>query len=440
MNKTNKGLTFRHQFSYALGDLGGCMTFAIMGSFLLPYYTDIAGLSIGSVATMFLLLKVWDAINDPLMGTLLDKLFAKCRFKGGKFRPWMIRSAPIMAITAIMMFNIPVGMGLSAKLVWAYVTYLLYEGSYTVFNVPYSSLISAMAVDDTERAKLSSARGLGSIVGNLLPTIAFPIIISSFTANPAMGYTVGVSVCAAIGFIACLLSGLWGEERIDPPAVDAKNVKATDVLQVLRTNRSFWGISIAAMCDVIAFTITNTLGVYLYRDVFGALPMMSLASMVMMGCNAISMLFIPKAVKKFGLEKTNQVSVLIGFVLYALLLLPSNVAVYMVLANLALTFTKVPIQLQWGMVGDVIDLNEKLTGKRSEGSTYGIFNLSRRFGQAIGSSAAAMIIGLVGYNATLATQTAQTLSNIRLAIISIPMLSAALIWVALRFIWNPVNK
>lgn len=437
MKTTSKSLTKRHQFAYALGDLGGCMTFGIMGSFLLPYYTDVAGLSAASVATMFLVLKIWDAINDPLMGTLLDKLFAKSKNKGGKFRPWMIRTAPIVAITAILMFNIPTGMGLGAKLVWAYVTYLLYEASYTMFNVPYCSLISAMAIDETERAKLSSARGLGSIVGNLLPTMTFPIIINSFSANPSLGYSLGIAVCATIGFVACLLSGLWGEERIDPPAVNAEDVSYTDVLQVLRTNRSFWGISITAMCDTIAFTVTNTLGVYLFRDVFGALPMMGLSSMVMMAFMAISMMFLPKFVNKFGLEKTTQTSMLIAIALYILLLiLPSNVYLYMVVVNVALMFVKVPINLQWGMVGDVIDLNEKLTGKRSEGATYGTFNLSRRFGQAIGASAAAMVIGLVGYNAELAVQTAQTLSNIRLAVIGIPMVGAILMWVALKFIWK----
>ncbi|MEG2405073.1 MAG: MFS transporter, partial [Oscillospiraceae bacterium] len=105
--KTKNGgnLTKKQIMGYAFGDLGGCMTFAIMGSFLLPYYTEVAGISSGTVAFMFFILKIWDAINDPMMGAIMDKMFAKTHNKHGKFRPWMMRATPLLLITAILMFT-----------------------------------------------------------------------------------------------------------------------------------------------------------------------------------------------------------------------------------------------------------------------------------------------------------------------------------------------
>ena len=202
--KTNDFLTKKNIIGYAMGDLGGCMTFAILGSFLLPYYTEVAGLSTGAVAVMFALIKVWDAINDPMMGAIMDKIFAKTHNKNGKFRPWMMRSTPLLLISAVLMFSIPRDMNAIAKLVWAYVTYLLYEASYTMFNIPYGSLLSAMASNEGERAQLSSARGFGAMIGNLVPMMIFPVIINATKDNPAFGYTFGISVCAVIGFIACM--------------------------------------------------------------------------------------------------------------------------------------------------------------------------------------------------------------------------------------------
>jgi len=96
--QSKKSVSFKNYLGYALGDLGGCMTFAILGSFLTPYYLEVAGMSPGDVALMFMLIKIWDAINDPLMGVILDKAFARSRNRHGKFRPWMMRAAPLLLV------------------------------------------------------------------------------------------------------------------------------------------------------------------------------------------------------------------------------------------------------------------------------------------------------------------------------------------------------
>lgn len=441
--KFQSKLTKKHLFGYAFGDLGGCMTFAILGSYLLPYYTDVAGISTTAIAAMFLIIKIWDAINDPMMGAIMDKAFIRTKHKMGKFRPWMLRATPLLFITAIMMYTVP-GVLPSGKLLAAYVTYLLYEASYTMFNIPYGSLLSAIAGSEGERAKLSSARGFGAMVGNLIPMMLFPIIITVSKNNPAIGYGVGVTVCAVVGLVFCLLSVYWTSELQTKQTAGAESkseisdIKFTDILVVFRKNRAFVALFIAGLLSCLAQYTASTLGVYMYRDVLGSLPMMSISMFLTMGFSVIVLSLAPKFVKKFGIIKVVSVSLVIGILAYVALYFASfaGVIAYMAGSAIAGCFVSVPVLMQWGMVGDAIDYNEMITGKRTEGSMYGTFNLSRRIGQAIGTSFAAFMLGVIGYTANAAAQSAATVSGIRLLIIGIPLVASVGSLIALRFIWN----
>lgn len=423
---------------YAMGDLGGCMTFAILGSFLTPYYTDVAGLSTATIAGMFLVLKIWDAVNDPMMGALMDKIFAKTHSAKGKFRPWMLRATPLLFITSILMYTAPTYTSGMAKAVAAFVTYLLYEASYTMFNIPYGSLLSAMANNDDERARCSSARGFGSMIGNLIPMLIFPIIISSFSKNLQLGYTLGVSVCAAIGLVACLLSCRWTCERnLAAVATDADDIKFSDILVVFKKNRAFVALCLQGLFTCISQYVASTLGIYMYRDVLGALPMMSLMTFAGMGLSFVFLAAVPAVVKKLGLEQTIRAGQLVSVALYVVLFfMPVNVVTYMVFAALAQGFGSITILMQWGMVGTAIDYNEMLTGKRTEGSIYGTFNLMRRVGQALGATAAVAMLGVIGYVPNAAQQAAGVQTGIRVLVILVPAAFMALCWVNLKFVWN----
>lgn len=437
-------LTGKQMVGYAMGDLGGCMTFAIMGSFLTPYYTDVAGLSTEAIAGMYLVLKIWDAINDPMMGTLMDRVFARTHSNKGKFRPWMIKAAPLLLITAILMVTAPTYVNGAAKVLCAFVTYLLYEASYTMFNIPYGSLLSAMANNDAERSKLSSARGFGSIIGNIIPLVLFPLVLEATKSNPQMGYTVGVTVCAVIGFAACMLSCVWTNEQkdaqIEQDIQDSSDIKFTDILVVIKKNRAFNALCLQGLFYCIQQYIVSTLGVYMYRDVLGAFTMMSLMSFINMGVSCIVLFVAPKLAERIGLETTVRGSQLVSIVLYAGMFLvmagSNNVYLYMALSALASGVSSLTVLMQWGMVGTAIDYNEYITGKRTEGSIYGFFNLMRRIGQGVGSSMAVALLGMVGYVANSPSQTAQAVLGIKAIIILLPAVFMALCWISLKFVWN----
>lgn len=437
----SKALSKKNLFGYAMGDLGGCMTFALMGSFLTPYYTEVAGLSTGAVAAIFLIIRIWDALNDPMMGTIMDKIFSKTHNRNGKFRPWMLRSTPLLLITSILMFTAPSLANGMAKAVVTFVVYLLYEASYTMFNIPYGSLLSAMSNTDGERASLSSARGFGSLIGNVVPLMIFPLIIEATTENPQFGYTVGITICAVIGFVACMLSYYWTSERNTNAVVDdvteSSEIRFSDILVVFKKNRAYVALCIQGVLFCVAQYMGTTLGIYMYRDVLGALPMMSLMQFITMPLSIISLAVLPKFSGKFGLEATVSGTQLISAALYALLFfLPNNVYIYMAGYAFANAFMSVTVFMQWGMVGEAIDYNEMVTGKRTEGSIYGTFNLMRRIGQAVGSSVAVALLGVVGYIPNAASQTAAVQVWIKALVCLSAAILLVLMFLNLKFVWN----
>ena len=389
--KTPSGLSMKHKIGYACGDLGGCMTFALMGSIVTRYYTNVLQVNTVVLATMLLVWNVWDAVNDPLMGALMDKVFAKHHGQGGKFRPWLLRSAPCVAITFIIFFTVPTYFKGVTMLVVLFFCKILYEGFYTMFNIPMGSMLSAMADTDGERAALSSARGFGSMIGNIIPMIIMPQLLAKF-GDTSKAFGIGATLCAIVGFVFCMLHYAWTEERHVSVAPSESNdsVKLTDILNVFRVNRPFLALCIHGICICTMQYVSSTLGTYMYGDVLGNIGMMSMASAVSMPLGILALIITPKIADKVGLERMIRICLLtasaIYFVLFGALMVASVPAIaYMLISSIALGLASVSIYMQWGLVGEAIDYNEMITGKRTEGSIYGTFNLTRRIGRRAGT-------------------------------------------------------
>lgn len=436
------GLTFKHKVGYAMGDLGGCMTFALMGAMVTRYYTNVLQVNTAVLATLLLVWNIWDAVNDPMMGALMDKMYAKHHNKNGKFRPWLLRAAPLLAITSIVFWTVPTLFDGYTMLVVLFFCKILYEGCYTMFNIPMGSLLSAMANTDGERAALSSARGFGSMIGNVIPMMILPQLLAKF-GDTSKAFGIGAAICASIGFVFCFLHYYWTEERnvADTPKEEAANVKFTDILSVFKKNRAFLALCIHGVCICCMQYVGSTLGTYMYSDVLGNIGIMSLASVVSMPLSIVALLIMPKLAEKFGLEKVIRTCLLIGCGLYmglfaVMMLFSVPAIVYLVWSTMASGIASVSILMQWGLVGEAIDYNELLTGKRTEGSIYGTFNLSRRIGQTVGNSAAVLALGWIGYDANLAAQSAGTLTGIKALCVLVPGIFLVGSWIAFRFAWN----
>ena len=441
--KTNSKLSMKHKFGYGLGDAGGCMTFALMGTMFAKYCTDALGISTGLMFILLLVWNIWDFINDPIMGALMDKSFARRRNPKGKFRPWLLRSSPLVCITFIALWAVPSFLDGIALIGTLFGLKILYEGCYTMFNIPMGSLLSAMANDDHERAALSSARGIGAAVGNMVPMMLMPLLLKAYGENNGTGYAIGAVICAVIGFVMCMFHYRLTEERnIVPSSSDAAdNIKITDILHVFRVNRPFVALCIHGLFICMMQYVGNTLSSYMYSDVFGDIALASYGTIMSSPFMLAIFVLGPMAAKKLGLEKIIRYGLLFSCLLYVLLFvlhIVTNVNpwIHVIWSSVAMGLASVSIYLQWGLVGESIDYNEMITGKRTEGSIYGTFNLARRVGQTIGNSSAMLLLGWVGYDGAKAVQSAATVTGIKALCVLLPGILVLGSWAAFKFLWN----
>jgi len=391
---------------------------------------------------MTLIWKIFDALSNPVIGVMMDKSFAKGGGKGGKFRPWILRVAPLTGITAILVFTAPGWVDGMSRLVVAFVSYLMYEVFYAMHNISLGGLISAMAKNDAERAELSSARGIGGMLGIIIPQMTFPAIISAFESNPALGYGAGVTVCAAIGFICCLCCYFFTEERnVTQQKGAAAPIKVTDILEVFRVNRAFLALCLHGLLSGVLMSVGGALGTYMYADVLGSLALMSVGSMINMPVSLVCMSVVPKLTRKVGMQKVLRGSLLLGCGMYVMLftlhvVTTLNIWVHIGINALASGISGLSNMMQWGMLSEAIEYNEYLTGKRTEGSINGTFNMLRRLGQGLGASFGVAMLGMIGYNATASVQTSSTILGIKVLCLLFPAICAIGSWVVFRFVWN----
>ena len=443
MKEKDNSLKLKHKIGYGLGDAGGVMTFALMSSTFSMYCTDALGISPGMIGILLLIWNIWDFINDPLMGAYIDKAFARSSDPRGKFRPWILRATPLMCISFIALWSVPSLFEGLARLCFLFGLKILYEGSYTMFNIPMGSLLSAMADNDEERASLSSARGIGSAAATLISLFIMPLFLKKYGESNAIGYAIGAGICAMIGFVMCLGHYALTEERnnVTNTSNSDDNIKVTDILDVIKVNRPFVALCVHGLCICTMQYVGNTLNNYMYSDVLGDISIAGYGTLFSAPSMIIIFITGPIIAKKIGLEKLIRYGLLISCVMYvalfgALMLFDVNPWVYAILSNTAMGFAYISIYMQWGLVGEAIDYNEMITGKRTEGSIYGTFNLSRRVGQTIGNSAAMLLLGLVGYNGALAVQSASTVNGIKALCVLLPGILVLGSWATFKFLWN----
>ena len=443
MSKAPKtGLTKKHWFGYMFGDWGGCMTFALMSSTFSIYCTNVLHIDTKVMFVLTVIWTVWDAINDPMMGALMDKAFARKQDKRGKFRPWLLRATPLLAVSAIALWTVPTFMEGIPLLVALFSFKILYEASYTMFNIPMGSLLSAMSTNDSERASLSSARGVGSMFGNMIPGMVGPVIIGMFGENTSTGYMITGTACAIVGFVICLMHyGLTEERVIVNEAAKADDIKVSDILTVVKENRAFVALCIHGICICTMQYLTDNISMYMYSAVYNDVTYKTLASILSAPFMVGAMVFVPFMCKKLGLEKVIRVTLLIGGAicvgLFGLhLVMEVGPLLHGVLLGIGSGFAMVSIQMQWGLVGEAIDYNEFLTGKRTEGSIYGSFNLARRIGQTVGLAVSFLALDWVGYVPTLEVQTASTVFGFKILCVLVPAVFILGSWAAFKFVWN----
>ena len=457
--KKSDKLTPMHIFGYGCGDAGGVCGLYMVSGFMTRFLQVNLEVNAALLATILLIWNVWDAVNDPLMGTIMDICFAKAKPGADKFRPWILWSIPILAIGMIAFFTVPAMLDGFAMIASAFILKIVFEGGYTMMNIGMGSLLGNMAKNDSERATLASARGFGSTLGGMVGGMLIPACLAKFGMGND-GYAKTAIVMAIPMVILVFLHYALTEERNKSVAgaaektqeeKDAEKFKISDIWNIITKNRAFLALVLHSICICAVQALGQGAATYMYADVLKNIGVQSIGSALSTTTMVIILLSAPLLTKKWDLVLIIRLCLCAGFIAYAgllayVLVIPTesiNAILFVVWNGIAGALVQMSVQMQWGLVAESIDYNEYLTGKRNEGTIYGFFSLSRRVGSTIANSLSVLIIAGIGYDAALTNagldQAASTIAGIKLMVVGFPMVAAVGSFCCFTFIWN-INK
>ena len=399
---------------YMLGNVANDFTFIFASLYLQVFYTDVLGINAALVGTMFLIARLVDAFTDTAMGRICDKTKAT---KNGKFKPWLLRACGPVALASFLMYQtFAAGLSYELKVVYMFVTYLLWGSvCYTAINIPYGSMASVMSNEPDHRAALSTFRGVGSMIPQILVGVVAPMFlytkladgteIANASAFPIVALILSV---AAVGcYIACYF---LCTERVKI-AEESKSVSFADTLKALAGNKALIGISLVFVCYLGAQMLNQTINNYIFKDYFGdtsGLSVMNAAGF------APALILAPCAVplaRRFGKKELGIFAAALGTVAFGALFLmrTTNMWVYTIINIVGLLGFGLFNLIIWAFVSDVIDDQEVRTGNRDDGTIYAVCSFSRKLGQAIASALGGWSLGWIGYKeAAEGVQIAQT--------------------------------
>ncbi|MGK9368659.1 MFS transporter [Melioribacter sp. Ez-97] len=424
----NEGIKipFKEKVAYGCGDFASSMFWKLFSMFLLFFYTDIFGISAAAVGTMFLVTRIWDAINDPMMGVICDRT----ETRWGKFRPYLLFGAVPFAVIGIITFSTP-DFGPTGKLVYAYVTYTLMMMIYTVVNVPYSSLMGVMTNDPQERTSLASFRFVGAFSGGILVTATATYLVEYFGGkeNPAQGYQWTVGVYALLAALFFLFTFAGTKERLKPAGVKRSSLK--DDLKDISKNGP-WFIMLAAGISILIFNSLRDGSILYYfkyfikdrsLEIFGAsynFTQAELASAYMtlwLATNIIGVVLAKPVSSVIGKKKTFMIAALLSAILSFLLyfLKPDQLIPIFALNIFIGISAGIVLPLIWSMYADIADYSEWKNGRRATGLIFSSSSMSQKFGWTLGGALTGWLLALFGFQANI-EQTSESLLGIRLII------------------------
>ncbi|MCX6499511.1 MAG: glucuronide transporter [Arthrobacter sp.] len=414
---------------YGAGDLANNLAFTLSTTYLLLYYTDVAGISAVAAGTLFLLVRFFDAFADIFAGRLVDRTFHK---KLGKFRPFILFGGLPLLIMSALTFSVPTDWSHDGKLVYAYLTYAGLGLAYSMVNIPYGSLAGAMTQLPAERAKLGAARSCGSlIVGSGLLFFITPLTKQGAAQLQPLFTTLTISFVVA-GMALYLLTVFTTREIVhrEVPKVTFKQSVAT-----LKGNRPLLMLCLSSLLMLTASTGLSTIQVYYLRDVLRNVNLAQPMAIINVVLAVVVIVLTPAMVRRWG-KKT--LYLLAGSLIVSgslIVVLTPHSLTYLGFTGLVVSLLGVQMMniVVWALEADTVEYGEARTGVRTEGIIYSLFSFTRKMGQALGGAVMAYAIASAGYARSDAGQTEATMQGLQLATGLVPLVLCGLGMAIMRF-------
>lgn len=434
--KMNK-LSVKEKISYGFGDLGNGFMFDMGQLYLLKFLTDVAGIPAIVGGSIFLVTKLFDAVVDPLVGSFIES--RKFNPEVGKYRPVMMVSSIMLAILSVFVFLTP-NWSIQGKIIYAYVSYMLWGVFYSFANIPYGTLASTMTRDPQERTSLAAFRQLGSTMALLLSGIMVVPMVSKFS-DPTMGYPIAIAVMALLGVGAFYVTFRNCKERVtESEKTVHEKITLKSIKNIVITNKPLLVLILMTVFTISAYNLRSAMLIYFCQYNLGNTILMPYVSFISIGTSLLGVYAMPIIAKRFGKKNT----VIIGFIISISadvinFIIPSNLVTFIILQSIGYFGLSIPNGMTWALVSDAIDYGEWKTGEKRGAITYSVFNFSRKIAQSVAGFAAGVGLSLIGYVPKV-QQTAGTLFGIKGLLLLYPAFALGMAAVIIFFLYDLSDK
>ncbi|MFO0140491.1 MAG: MFS transporter [Aphanizomenon sp.] len=411
---TSKKLDFKTKLAYGAGDLGPAITGNIATFYMMFFFTNVAGIPAGLAGSILMIGKIWDGINDPMVGMLTDKTQSR---RWGRRLPWLLYGAIPFAFFFFLQWIVPQFTADKNINVWCLFWYyvaigIVSQAFFTVVNLPYTAMTPELTQDYDERTSLNSFRFTFSIGGSILSLILAKIIFLQI-ADQQQHYLVLAAVCSVISILSLYWCVYGVRDRI--LAFEAKRMQLPkeaeipffEQLKIVFSNKPFLFVIAIYLFSWLGVQITASIIPYFVINCMGMQEGDIPTVMIAVQGTALFMLFIWNYLsQKIGknlvyfLGMSSWIIAAIGL----FFLQPNQVGLMYVMAVMAGVGVSTAYLIPWSMIPDVIELDELQTGQRREGIFYGFMVLLQKFGLAFGLFLVGNTLQAYGFKETVAGQ------------------------------------
>lgn len=408
------------RLSYGGFFLGQNIIYTIQFQFLTYFYVEYVGLTLAHTTLMILIAKLWDAFNDPIMGAIVDK----CNFKGGKYLPWLKFVTYSVPLSLFLVF-INIDAAYNIKLIYAYVSFIVWDMVYTVSDAPLFSLSTVMTDNLYERDKLIAYGRLAAAIAAISSAVFMSI-------KASVGWTATAGIYCALAFIVMFPLQFTAKERVKYERTS--DITFKKIFQVLFKNKYL----LIYYLGFMAINSTNTLqtmAVYFANSNLGDETMVT----VIMGTTILPVILIapllPYLIKRFGKKKITVMSSIATIILCVLQYYAGyeNFVVFLGIAAVRVVFMQLPLLIYGMFTADCIEYGAYITGERTEGMAFSIQTFVTKLSGAVCGTLCLQLLYAFGYVEQAAAQSSETLQGIWIIMSLVPILGYGLMLIVMAF-------
>jgi len=421
-------VSVKEKIAYGLGDTASNIVFQTVMLFLTFFYTDIYGISPAFVGTMFLVVRIIDAVTDPIMGAIADRTESKY----GKFRPYLLWFALPFGVISVLTFTTP-DFSEEGKMIYAFVTYTLLMLVYTAINIPYCALGAVLTADPKERVSVQSYRFVFAMLGGLMVTaLTLPLMEFFGQGDRAKGYQLTILAMSILGVLMFLACFYGTKERINPPK-EAVSRSYMDNFRQLWKNDQWRVLALVALCLMSGYVLRTTLAIYYvkyYLEMPDSITLFITLGMLgsMVGC-----IIAQPLAKRFCKVKLYIFIQILAAVLCAssYFVAADNVTLAIALYVVWNLVFNTGTPLLWAKMADTVDYGQWRTGIRTTGMVYSSIIFFIKLGIAVGGALGGWLLAGIGYQADV-TQTEETKAGLLLAFSLYPAIGSLIVAFVMR--------